>query len=497
MKRFSSGALAITRRCSHSSSLPYLVAPRRWFADVATAQSTSSAPPADLSISLPRPSIDPMKVPIPNPGSREAKAAFKAASTSTSGSDALTHAHVKAAYKRIQGIVAKSPLDYSPRLSKEVDAQIYLKKEHVSIVGSYKERGALNKLLQLSPDERAHGVICSSAGNHAQAVAYHSTRLGIDGVIVMPINAPQVKVMRVKEFGAKVVQAGESFAEAYEAALKIAQSDGRTFIHAFNDNEVIAGQGTVAMELLEQNPYMDAVVVPVGGGGLIAGMALFLKQINPRIQIYGVETAAMPGMYESVRAGRLISVPKRATMADGIAIENVGALAFDIIQRQVDGIVQVDEDEMAAAVLALLEKEKTVVEASGAAALAAMQSNKLPQLHDKNVVLLLTGSNIDMTLLGRIIDKGLVKSGRLARIHVTVADIPGQLARVLTILHECRANVKDVEHERAFMVGNVGLTQPIITMETRDFEHVAEIVKKLQTSGFPFTRVETPISSGQ
>jgi threonine dehydratase len=223
-------------------------------------------------------------------------------------------------------------------------------------------------------------------------------------------------------------------------------------------------------------------------------MSLFLRHINPRIKIYGVETTAMAGMAESIKAGHLVSVPKRATMADGIAIENVGALAFDIIRTQVDDIVQVDEDEMAAAVLALLEVEKTVVEASGAAALAAMQSNKFPHLAGQNVVLCLTGSNIDMTLLGRIIDKGLVKSGRLARIHVTVADIPGQLAKVLAILNDCRANVKDVEHERAFMVGNVGLTQPIITMETRDFEHVQEIVQRMKEQGFPFTRVETPTS---
>ena len=202
----------------------------------------------------------------------------------------------------------------------------------------------------------------------------------------------------------------------------------------------------------------------------------------------------MAGMLASLKAGKPVSVAKRATMADGIAIENVGQLAFDIIRTHVDGVVEVDEDEMAAAVLALLEVEKTVVEASGAAALAALQSGKLPQLEGQAVVVLLTGSNIDMSLLGRIIDKGLVKSGRLARIHVTVADVPGQLARVLSILHDCRANVKDVEHERAFLVGNVGLTQPIITVETRDFEHVQEIVARLQQHGFPFTRVETPTS---
>ena len=202
----------------------------------------------------------------------------------------------------------------------------------------------------------------------------------------------------------------------------------------------------------------------------------------------------MAGMVASIKAGHPVSVPKRATMADGIAIENIGSLAFDVIASQVDGVVEVDEDEMAAAVLALLEKEKTVVEASGAAALAALQAGKLPQLAGQNVVLLLTGSNIDMTLLGRIIDKGLVKSGRLARLSVTVADVPGQLVKVLAVLNDCRANVKDVEHERAFMVGNVGLTQPIVTMETRDFDHVAEIVQRLNDNGFPFVRVHTPTS---
>ncbi len=311
----------------------------------------------------------------PNPGSPQAKAAAQAAARSTEPYK-LRPDDVRKAFNRIRGTVARTPCDYSPRISALTDTQLYLKKEHISITGSYKERGALNKLLQLTNEEKARGVICSSAGNHAQAVSYHSTRLGIDGVIVMPTNAPLTKVNSTREFGARVVQAGESFAEAYEAAMKIAKEEGRTFIHAFNDNEVIAGQGTVAMELLEQNPYMDAVVVPVGGGGLIAGMSLFLKSINPRIKIYGVESAAMPGMYNSVKAGKLVSVPKKPSMADGIAIENVGALAFDIIKDKVDDIVLVDEDEMAAAVLMLLEKEKTVVEGSGSAALAAFLANK-------------------------------------------------------------------------------------------------------------------------
>ena len=477
----------------------------------------------------------------------------------------------------------RTPCDYSPRISPIIGSSLYLKKEHLSITGSYKERGALNKLLQLTAEERARGVICSSAGNHAQAVSYHSTRLGIDGVIVMPINAPHTKVKSTREFGARVVQAGESFSEAYEYAVKLAEQEGRTFIHAFNDPEVVAGQGTVAMELLEQNPYMDAVVVPVGGGGLIAGMALLLKAVNPRIQIYGVETKAMPGMHASLRAGKLQSVKKRPTMADGIAIEHVGAIAFDIIRDCVDEIVLVDEDEVAQAVLLMLEKEKTVTEGSGAAGLAALMANKLPQVKDKNVVCVVTGSNIDMSLLGRIIEKGLVMSGRLARVHVTVMDVPGQLAksvggsqselasstithapthahsdcerpteraraigsssipaagsvrsasfqmrddtnhallarcsplrcflcavfslsivclcvcvrRVLDILRDLRANVKDIEHERAFLLGNVGTTQPIITIETRDFEHVKEVVDTLKKAGFEDAYLATPVA---
>lgn len=408
----------------------------------------------------------------------------------------LTPDHVKRAFKRISQTVTRTPLDFSPRLSKLLpgDTQLYLKKEHYTITGSYKERGALNKLLQLTEEERRRGVICSSAGNHAQAVSYHSTRLGIDGVIVMPVTTPYVKVNSTREFGAKVVLAGESFAEAYDHAVKIAKEEGRTFIHAFNDPEVVAGQGTCAMELLEQNPYMDAVIVPVGGGGLIAGMSLLLKAVNPRIQIYGVESVAMPGMYNSLKSGKLQSVPKKPSMADGIAIEHVGAIPFEVIKQNVDDIVLVEEDEIASAILLMLEKERTVLEGSGATGIAAIMSGKLPQLAGKNVVTICTGGNIDMSLLGRVIEKGLVKTGRLARIHVTILDQPGQLARVLGIFRDMRANIRDIEHERAFLLANVGMTQPIVTVETRGFDHVQEIVAKLRAEGFDSTYLETPVS---
>jgi len=397
---------------------------------------------------------------------------------------------VLSAYKRISGVVHRSPMDASPRLSRLTSAQIYLKKEHISITGSYKERGALNKLLQLSDEEKKRGVICASAGNHAQAVSYHATRLGIDAVIVMPETTPFVKVQATRSFGGKVVLSGSSFNEAFLKAQEIAEKERRVFVHAFNDSMILAGQGTVAMEMIEQNPYLDAVVVPIGGGGLIAGMALVLKHLNPRIKIYGVETVAMPGMYASKKMGKVVSVPKRPTMADGIAIENVGNVPFDIIKNLVDDIVLVEEDEIAAAVLALLELEKTVVEGSGATALAAIMAKKL-SVKDQVVGVVCTGGNIDMNLLGRIIEKGMVKTGRLARVRVVCADVPGQLARVLNAAAACRANIRAIEHERAFLLADVQYTQPIITVETRGQEHIEELIRKIKDAGFDRVNLDT------
>ena len=342
------------------------------------------------------------------------------------------------------------------------------------MTGSYKERGALNKIMTLTQEERLRGVCCASAGNHAQAVSHHASRMGIDGVIVMPITTPDVKVKSTRAFGSKVVLHGESFSEAFEHSIQIAKTEGRTFVHAFNDSEVVAGQGTLAIELLEQLPFLEAVVVPIGGGGLIAGMSTFIKHINPRIKVYGVESSAMPGMKLSFEAGKVIPVPKRPTMADGIAVETVGLVPFTYVKQFVDEIVTVDEDELAAAVLALIEHEKTIVEGSGAAAVAAVLSGKLP-LKGKQVAAICSGGNISMALVGRIIDRGLAKTGRLCRMHLTCLDNPGQLAKALAIVAQCRANVRDVVHERAFLLASVGTTQPILTLETRDFEHVVEV----------------------
>ena len=399
------------------------------------------------------------------------------------------------AYKRIKGTVKKSPLDLSHGLSEMYGCSVYLKKEHIGICGAYKERGALNKILQLTPEQRSRGVICSSAGNHAQAVSHHSTRLGIKGLIVMPQTTPFVKVAATKRFGAEVLLHGQSFDEAAAEARRISQEQGLVYVQAFNDPDVVCGQGTVALEMLEQNPFLDAIVVPIGGGGLIAGMALAIKTLNPQIKVYGVEAKSVPGMYRSVLANAVTKVTKQKTMADGIAVETVGDIPFDLVKLYVDEIVLVNEGELASSILSLLEVEKTIVEASGAAGLAALR--RLPQLKNQQVGVVTTGGNIDMTLLGRIIEKGLVKNGRLTRIQVTIEDIPGQFGRLTQIFADCRVNVREIEHERAFLVENVGYTRPTFTIDTKDHEHANQIVENFKRAGFLKTAIAKPAADLQ
>lgn len=404
---------------------------------------------------------------------------------------AFQPADVLAAGKRISGTVRRSPLDYSARLSDAVGCELYFKKEHISVTGSYKERGALNKLLSLTPEQRAAGVICASAGNHAQAVARHATLLGVRSTILMPETTPVVKVRSTEGFGGNVVLHGRSFGDALERANELAEAEGLTFVHAFDDPLVCAGQGTVAMEILEQNAYLDAVLVPIGGGGLVAGMGAVLKSVNPRIRIIGIEAEAMPGMRDSYAAGHVVSVERKPTVADGIAIERVGGVPFSVIRDVVDDIVTVSESEIASAVLALIEMEKTVVEGSGASGLAALMSGRLPFLRGARVCAVLTGGNIDLTLLGRILDKGLVRAHRLARIRVTIPDTPGSLASVLAVLARLNCNIREVAHERAFLLENVHFTMPVLTVETKGEEHTAEMVRALRDAGFPQTTVDT------
>jgi threonine dehydratase len=366
-------------------------------------------------------------------------------------------------------------------------ASLHYKLENLQRTGSFKERGALNKLLCLTAEERARGVIGASAGNHAQGVAYHAGRLGISTTIVMPERTPLVKASSTRGYGAKVVLSGANFDEAYQEALKIQEQENRVFVHPFNDPLIMAGQGTIGLELLEQNPYIEMVVVPIGGGGLISGISVALKELNPRIQVVGVQTAAIPSMKSSVEAGKLVEAETANTIADGIAVKRPGTETFEVIRKYVDEIVTVDEEEIANAILLLLEREKTVVEGAGAVTLAALINGKLPRAAGRRVCLVLSGGNIDMNVISRIIERGLVKGGRLVRLVVKLPDRPGQLAKLMTAIGEQGANVVEIYHNRAFSKTALGDVQVEVTLETRGRSHIDELVAALAKKGWPAT----------
>ncbi|MCA9514217.1 MAG: threonine ammonia-lyase [Myxococcales bacterium] len=395
-------------------------------------------------------------------------------------------ADVESAREVIRGHTYLTPCAHSATLSRMTGAKVYLKLENLQMTGSYKERGALNRIARLDDDERARGVVASSAGNHAQGVAYHATRLGIRSTIVMPTYTPLIKVTSTRRYGADVILHGDSYDAAYAEARRIADETGAVFVHPFDDPAIVAGQGTVGLELLEQNPYLDAVVVPVGGGGLIAGMAIALKAINPRIRVYGVESAAMPGMKRSLEAGHVVSIAAQRTLAEGIAVRRVGDIAFDICRQSVDDIVTVDDEEIASAVLTLLEVEKTVAEGAGAVALAALMAERLP-VKGKKVALVLTGGNIDVTVLARIIQRGLVKDGRMGRFEVALPDVPGALARLTDVVARAGANIMHITHNRAFIRGPLGETIVTLELETRSHDHITEILGVLTGEGFNVT----------
>ncbi|KAL0480532.1 tdcB [Acrasis kona] len=408
---------------------------------------------------------------------------------------------IEEAHERIRFLLKPTPIQYSPLLSQDIfgkealpsktnksPRQIFLKYENKHMTGSFKERGAINKLALLSAEERSRGVVASSAGNHAQAVSYHAMRMGVDCTICMPETAPLSKINGTKRYGAKVVLVGNNLDDAYVEASRIMKEEGRTFVHPYNDFDVISGQGTLGLELMEQNPYLDTVICPVGGGGLIAGTALAIKSINPRIKVIGVEAEAMQGMIASKQAKKPVVVPFQTTIADGIAVKNVGEKTFKIIDKYVDDIVTVNDGEIAQAVLTLLEREKTMCEGAGATGIAAMLTNKINfTASQKRICVVLSGGNIDVGLLREIIDRGLVNDGRLARLRVVVPDVPGNLARVLTSLAEMRCNVREVEHERAFRNVPVGKTATIVTLQTRGWDHIDQVYKELTNMKFEFS----------
>src|SRR6266542_3013553 len=396
----------------------------------------------------------------------------------------LDLAAIETARARLTDAIHETPCAFSQTLSELTGTRCFAKLENLHVTGSFKERGAANLLLQLDAAERARGVVAASAGNHGLAVAYHARRLGIAAAIVMPEWAPLIKVTSARRYGAEVILHGGNFDEAYARACDVAAARDLVFVHPFDDPRVIAGQGTVGLELLDQLPDVDAVLVPVGGGGLIAGVALAIKARRPQVRVIGVQAAAIAGMRAALEAGHRVTLPAAATIADGIAVRRVGERTLAIAAREVDEIVTVSEEELANAVLLLLEIEKTVVEGAGAAALAALINLPLG-LAGARVVMVLSGGNIDVTMLSRIIERGLVKDGRLVRLGVLLRDRPGGLARLTALIAEARANIVHIEHDRAFARwAGIGETEVELTLETSGREHIGALLARLQAGGY-------------
>ena len=402
---------------------------------------------------------------------------------------AVTPQTIQAARSRIGHAVLLSPCHLSHYLSELAGLPLYLKFENLQRTGSFKERGALNKLLTLDPAERERGVMAASAGNHAQGVAFHAAAQGIRAQIVMPLATPLVKVAATRSYGAEVILHGASYDEACDEALRLCALEHRTFIHPFDDPDVIAGQGVIGLELLEQVPEIEAVVVPVGGGGLIDGVACALKESNSKIRVIGVQPEKLPSMLRAREAGAPVTLMPEATIADGIAVRRAGGLTLPLATRYVDEIVTVDDEEIASAILMLLEHEKTLAEGAGAAALAAVVQSKTNLRHRRTVVLV-SGGNIDVTLLAKIIERGLVKDGRLLRIRVYLQDRPGALLALTQILARERANIVETIHNRAYYGVSLGETVIDVTLETRGAPHIAVIGHALREAAFRFERIQ-------
>jgi threonine dehydratase len=380
--------------------------------------------------------------------------------------------------------IVMTPCKRSLVLDDLVDCQVFFKYENHQRTGSFKDRGALNRLSRLSQAERARGVVAASAGNHAQALAYHATRLGIPVTVVMPEATPTIKVMNTGRHGARVLQVGATLTDSLETAHALEHDEGLVLVHPYDDPAVVAGQGTLGLELLEQVPDLDAVVVPIGGGGLISGTALAVKSRRPQVRVYGVEAAAAPSARVSREQGRPVTIESSETIADGIAVKRVGDVTFPLIEAYVDEIVEVSENEIASAVLLLLERQKTVVEGAGAVPLAALLSGVLPVTRGERVVAVLAGGNIDINMVSRIIDRGLVIDGRAARLLVTGRDRPGFLARLTGAVAGTGANVLEVSHRRSFADITVGDVEILMHLETRSQEHVGEVIGVLDEMGY-------------
>jgi len=395
---------------------------------------------------------------------------------------------IQTAMGRIRDSIRVSSCRQSETFSALTGNTVFLKLDNQQRTGAFKERGALNKLLTLTAEERSRGVIAASAGNHAQGVAYHAGRQGVRSLIYMPLPTPLTKVSATRAYGAEVVLHGTNYDEAYQQAVERSRQDCLTLIHAFDDEAVIAGQGTLGLEILEQQPDIEAVIAPIGGGGLIGGIACAVKEKKPSVRVYGVQPAKLPSMKAAVDQGAPVTLKAAVTIADGIAVRRAGDRTFPMVQKYVDDIVTVEEEEIANAILLLLEREKTLAEGAGAASIAALLNHKLA-LQGKKVAVLVCGGNIDVTLLARIIERGLVKDGRLVRLRVHLPDYPGALHRLTGILAELRANIVETAYDRAYHGVNLGDTAIDITMETRGPSHIAELLATLSAEGYAHERI--------
>jgi len=402
----------------------------------------------------------------------------------------LTLDDVLAARERLKNSIYYSPCTHSQMLSQMTGQDVFLKLENLQMTGSFKERGALNKIATLTADEAKRGVVAASAGNHAQGVAYHATQRGIRAVIVMPQTTPLVKVTATRGFGAEVVLHGANYDEAYEEAKRLCTAENMTFIHPFDDYLVMAGQGTIGLELLEQIDGMDAVVVPIGGGGLIGGIACAVKETNPKIKVIGVQTSRLPSMLRAVEEHHPVTIDPGTTIADGIAVRRAGEKTFPVVEKYVDEIVTVEDDEIANAILVLLEREKTLAEGAGATALAALLQKRTSLPKGAKTAVLVCGGNIDVTLLSRIIERGLVQDARLIRLRIHLLDRPGALVELTTLIAKHRVNIVDTLYNRAYYGVNLGDTSIDLTMETRGPEQVGELLAGMDAAGYRYTRIQ-------
>ncbi|MBT2655644.1 threonine ammonia-lyase [Bacillus sp. ISL-18] len=388
------------------------------------------------------------------------------------------------AREKMKGIVHTTPLDFSQTFSSiSANNKVYLKLENLQKTGSFKVRGSYNKMISLTEEELHKGVVAASAGNHAQGVAYSSQMLGIPCTIVMPKGAPLSKVSATRQYGAKVVLQGQTFDDALAYALELKDQMGATFVHAFDDDAVIAGQGTVGLEILEQLPDVEAIMVPVGGGGLIGGIALAVKEKNPHVRVYGVQAMACPSMKQSLVENGPVRVESTPTMADGIAVKKPGLHNFELVEKYVDDIICVDEMEIARTMLLLLERNKLLVEGSGAVSLASLLYQKV-NFKEKNVVAVISGGNVDVNFISRIIERGMVESGRYANFSMIVKDKPGELQKVLSSIAELDANIQSVHLDHMGKDIYPGYAQLELALETKNQDHIKEIRRVLKNSGY-------------